>query len=262
MRIASARNAAMPTWDATRYLRFENERTRPCIDLVTQIKHDDVHIAADLGCGPGNSTAVLAQRFPTATVTGYDNSQNMLDRAGVDHPDLRFAHADIATWRAETPCDVILANASLHWLPDHAALFVRLMSMLEFGGVLAVQMPDNFHEPSHTLMDTAADAFPVIRKPHKPAVHEPAFYYDVLAPLTSNVGLWRTQYTHVMPDHAAIVNWTRGTGLRPYLDQLAPDQHDAFLNEYHRLIAHAYPAQRDGRVLFPFRRLFILAVAR
>jgi len=251
------------TWSAKQYSTFEAERTRPVRDLVAAVPTPVVRSAVDLGCGPGNSTEVLAQRFPDAVVTGMDNSDDMVAAARKRLPALRFDQADIGTWNPPELFDVILANASLQWLPDHAKLYPRLAGRLSAGGCLAVQTPDNLDEPAHRLArETAADgpwAAQIGHTQHHER-HSAGFYYELLRPHCSHVDVWRTTYFHPLAGGAqAVVEWFKSTALRPFLGPLSPELQAAFLERYTAAIAKAYPALPDGTVLLPFPRLFVMA---
>lgn len=251
-------------WSAQQYSKFEQERTRPVRDLVAAIPAANVQSAVDLGCGPGNSTEVLARRYPDAKVVGMDNSQDMLAAARKRLPALGFALSDIARWNPSERFDVILANASLQWVPDHQALYPRLVSMLNESGVLAVQTPDNLEEPAHRLArDIAAGArwSGLLGASQHPPRHPPTFYYELLRPLCRSVDVWRTTYFHALSGGAAaVVEWFRETALRPYLGALDDAHKAAFLAEYLAAVEQAYPALEDGTVLLPFPRLFVVAV--
>ncbi|TXN70050.1 trans-aconitate 2-methyltransferase [Methylobacterium sp. WL18] len=256
----------MADWNPALYTRFEDERTRPAAELLARVPLDRPRLAYDLGCGPGNSTALIAERFPDAEVVGLDTSPAMLESARVRLPGLAFALADAETWAPERAPDLIYANAVLQWLPDHPALLPRLFGLLGPGGVLAVQMPDNLAEPSHRLMRETASAGPWAAAIGDPAVAgrlgrmlDPAGYYDLLAPLAADVDVWRTAYHHPMADAAAIVDWVRATGLRPFLDPLDPDQAAGFLAAYESAIDTGYPRRSDGLRLLAFPRVFIVA---
>lgn len=253
----------MSGWDASLYSQFERERTRPAADLLAQVGDIAPRLAVDLGCGPGNSTALLVQRFPQARVVGLDSSAAMLTEASARLPACRFEQADIATWTPDEPPDLI-TNAALQWVPDHPTLFPRLLGLLAPRGILAVQMPDNRDEPSHVAMrDTAAEApfaaFIGAAAASRVRVLAAATYYDLMASLTGTLDLWRTFYQHPMDSPGAIVRWVRATGLRPFLDALPPDRHNAFLARYEARLDTAYPARADGCRLLAFPRLFIVA---
>lgn len=253
------------TWSARQYLSFEAERTRPVRDLLNAVPPSEVRRAVDLGCGPGNSTEVLAARFPDAVVSGVDSSSDMIDAARTRMPGVRFDLADIGAWDEAGPFDLILANAVLQWVPHHETLMPRLISRLAAGGSLAVQMPDNLDEPAHRLMRETASGGPWADKLAGAAGARMArlgagYYYALLKPHATRVDVWRTTYHHELaggPD--AVVEWFKGSGLRPFLAPLDTTEAAAFLAEYRAGIALAYPPQPDGSVLLPFPRLFIVA---
>lgn len=252
-------------WSAQQYSLFESERTRPVRDLLSAVPPRDVAWAADLGCGPGNSTETLLHLHPDAAITGIDTSDDMLTAARERLPGLRFQQADIATWQPGEPYDLILANASLQWIPDHAALFPRLASFLTPGGNLAVQMPDNQDDPVKTLMrQTATDPRWADRIGNERSTqfprHPVPWYYDLLKPHCTRVDIWRTRYWHVLPDGAdGIVAWFKGSALRPFLAQLDEAEQALFLTQYRDALAQAYPTQADSSVLLPVPRLFLVA---
>ena len=250
-------------WSAKQYSIFEQQRTRPVRDLVAAISTPDVKTAIDLGCGPGNSTDVLAERFPDAHITGLDSSDDMLDDARQRLPGVDFELADIGLWKPTNTYDVILANASLQWVPDHAELYPRLVSLLNPGGSLAVQTPDNLEEPAHRLAREVAASGPWANKigaVKHPDRHPAAYYFEWLQPHCAEVDVWRTTYHHPLAGgHAAVVEWFKGSALRPYLQPLSEDEQKAFLDAYLTAISEAYPALADGSVLLPFPRLFIVA---
>jgi len=251
------------TWSAQQYARFEDERTRPVRDLVAAIPRDDARTAIDLGCGPGNSTEVLAARYPMATVRGLDSSNDMIRVARERLPDIGFDVADIADWRAPARVDIILANASLQWLPDHETLYPRLIAQLAKGGCLAVQTPGNLAEPAHRIArDLAVQPPWAARLAHvtHPDRHEAEWYYALLKPLCARVDVWRTTYFHPLQGHDAIVEWFKGSALRLYLALLDGEEQRVFLDEYRRGVAAAYPLLEDGTMLLPFPRLFVIAM--
>lgn len=268
----------MLDWNPALYRRFEHERTRPARELLARVPLISPHLVIDLGCGPGNSTELLVQRYSHAQVIGVDNSEAMLGSARERLPAIGFEFGDIATWAlavsqhrvAERDADprrapdLIYANAALHWVPDHEALVPRLFAALAPGGVLAFQMSDNHAEPSHRLMrEVAAES------PWAPALGDApklrtgllsvGGYYDLLAPTAASVDVWHTVYQHPMASAAAIVEWLRSTGLRPFVDRLPVDLQAGYLAEYERRVAQAYPARADGRRLLAFPRMFVVA---
>ena len=256
----------MPSWDSSQYLRFADERTRPCRDLAGHISLASPRRIVDLGCGPGNSTAMLAERWPDAEIEGVDSSPNMIAAAQKDYPAQKWTTADIATWTAPASCDLLFSNAAMQWIGDHATVIPRLARQVAPGGAFAFQVPANIDAPSHRLMRELAESvtwrahFP--RLPREWFVQPPAFYYDALAPVMDRIDLWTTEYFHVMENAQAIVEWYKGTGLRPFLDALPAADQPRFLADYHALVAAEFPARSDGRVLFPFLRLFVIAYAK
>lgn len=252
-------------WSAGQYLKFEDERTRPARDLLAQVPLADIAKAIDLGCGPGNSTELLVERFGTPAVSGLDSDENMLEAARKRLPGVTFEKADLANWQPAEPVDLLYANAVFQWVPDHISVLAQLMDGLKPGGVLAVQMPDNLGEPSHIAMEETGAAGPWsaafaggrIRRARLPA---PSAYFDRLGPKASRVDVWHTIYNHPMADAQAIVEWVKGTGLRPYLDAAGAEHREAFLADYTARIDRAYPAMADGRRLLRFPRLFVVAV--
>jgi trans-aconitate 2-methyltransferase len=254
----------MADWDARQYLQFESERTRPAIDLLARVE-GSASRAVDLGCGPGNSTELLVARFPAAEIVGVDSSDDMLAKARARLPNLGFEKADIVSWRPGAPPDVIFANAVMQWAPGHVGVMTRLIDDLAPGGRLAVQMPDNFDEPTHALMRETAARQPFAAKlVGAPAQREAigAFedYYAALSSGGARLDLWRTTYAHILESPQAIVEWVKGTGLRPFLAPLTAGEEADYLAAYGAAIAKAYPPMADGRVVLRFPRLFIVAV--
>lgn len=252
-------------WSAAQYTRFEDERNRPIQDLLARIPTADVKRAADLGCGPGNSTELLRARFPQAAVIGMDSSPDMLAAARKRLPDIRFDLGDVAAWSDPGPYDVLLSNAVLQWVPDHSTVLPALLHKLAPGGSLAVQMPDNLEEPSHRLMRETASAGPWANKlkgaaSSRTTRNEADWYYRVLRDAGATVDIWRTTYFHPLTGGAgAVVEWFKGSGLRPFLAPLDAGETTDFLARYEAGIAKAYPALPDGTVLLPFPRLFFIA---
>jgi trans-aconitate 2-methyltransferase len=249
----------MATWDQAQYLKFEAERTRPARELLARVPEGQVSVAIDLGCGPGNSTALLRERWPGARVLGVDNSPEMLARARQDLPALEFIEADLASYRPGEQVDLLFANAVFQWVPGHAQLLPSLMESLRPGGVLAFQVPDNLAEPTHRLMRELPGPWSARVQALSPRTHvgTPGFYFDLLAPHASQVDIWRTTYEHVMPDAEAIVEWVKGTGLRPYLEVV--QDRVAYLTAYTAALDLAYPAHHGGARLLTFPRLFVVA---
>lgn len=264
------------SWDPAQYLKFGNQRLRPALDLLAQIPLETPATVVDLGCGAGNVTRFIAERWPQAHVIGVDNSAAMLAKARDTLPQVEWVESGIADWQPAQPVDLIYSNAALHWLPEHPALFARLMGFLKPGGVLAVQMPRNFAAPSHTSIDAVLDALGLpaavragidTNKLNSP-VAEPAQYYDWIKPLAVNVDMWETLYSHVLNGENAVAEWVKGTALIPVLNglqaaeeagQVAPGQRERFWVDYCARTNAAYPRRADGTTLFPFRRLFLIA---
>lgn len=251
-------------WSPGLYAQFEDDRTRPVRDLVAAIPGAGAARAIDLGCGPGNSTEVLAARFPGAAITGLDSSAEMVEAARRRLPHLRFELGDIAGWSDPAGQDVILSNAALHWLDDHEALLPRLVAQLNQGGSLAVQMPDNLDEPAYRIMRDVADR-PAWRERlalaggKRGQMASAEAYYRMLKPHCRRVDVWRTMYVHVLAGADAIVAWFQGSGLRPYLAALDAGQQTEFLHRFREGIEAAYPTLADGTALLPFPRLFFVA---
>ncbi len=252
-------------WNPSQYLGFKAQRLRPAIDLLNAIPElpSQAPSIVDLGCGPGQLSELLLQRWPAARYCGVDGSVEMLAQAASQWPTLRWQHADIANWQPDGPVDLIYSNAALHWLDDHADLMARLMSYLTPGGVLAVQMPNNFLEASHQC------AFELARQPEFAAVleriirpqpvHPAARYWEWLKPLASHIDLWQTQYCQGMQGENPVADWTKGSLLVPILDALGPQQGPVFEQRYRLAIQQAYPPLPDGTTLFPFKRFFMIA---
>jgi trans-aconitate 2-methyltransferase len=251
------------TWDPNQYLKFADHRLRPALDLLSRVRADEPGAVFDLGCGAGNVSKLLAERWPKARVTGVDSSMAMLEKARAAAPRIAFIQAELAAWRAPEPAGVVYSNAALHWLDGHEALFPRLMEQLAPGGTLAIQMPRNHRAPSHTSMIEAAEAGPWKAKlagvTSIRAVHDADAYYRMLAPLAARLDIWECEYLQVLEGPNPVVEWTKGTALRPYLDALDDAGRKGFLAAYAERIAAAYPPQPDGKTLFPFRRIFIVA---
>lgn len=252
-------------WSAAQYVKFEDERTRAARDLLAQVPDLPAGTAYDLGCGPGNSTELVIQRFPGHEVAGIDSDADMLAAARSRLPANAFDFGDLSVWTPPKPAALFFANAVFQWLPNHIAVFERLMDHLIPGGVLAVQMPDNLGEPSHVAMNTVATDprwsrfYPESysrRDPLPPTIA----YFNALTKKAARVDIWHTIYNHPMADAAAIVEWVKGTGIRPYLAKLPAEEHEGFLEAYRQQLEKAYPPTDDGRVLLRFPRLFMVAV--
>lgn len=263
-------SAATPVWDPAQYLRHAGHRTRPFTDLLARVPEPPGRRPriADLGCGAGNVTALLAERWPAAHITGYDNSPEMLDRARAEHEvgGLGFTEADVRTWTPDEPHGLIVSNATLQWVPGHTDRFAGWIAGLAPGGTFAFQVPGNFDAPSHVLMRELAGSARwrdrlsgVLR--HREAVLPPETYLEHLTALGCTTDAWETTYVHLLQGEDPVLDWVKGTGLRPVLTALAddPGARDAFVAEYRAALRSAYPAGPHGTP-FPFRRVFAVAV--
>lgn len=250
----------MPSWDSTQYLQFEEYRTRPARDLLARVPAERPGTVVDVGCGPGNSTRLLRERWPEASLIGIDSSAPMLERATDAVPDARFVEADLREWAPGVSVDVIFSNATLQWLGDHPAVFDHLLSWLAPGGTLAVQMPRNYSEPSHVRMRELAESWGerlegVLRVA---PVGTAAEYHRMLAGPGRKVDGWETEYLHVLEGEDPVVEWMRGSGLRPVLDRLDPPTGEEFVAAYAAAMRDVYPREPDGTTLFPFQRVFMV----
>jgi trans-aconitate 2-methyltransferase len=250
-------------WNPSQYLAFADERTRPARDLLAHVPPFAARRVYDLGCGPGNSTSVLLARFPQAHVTGIDNSPAMLEAARLACPGADFAFGDLSIWLPPDPPDLLFSNATFQWVPRHIEVLEHLAGTLHEGGVLAVQMPDNLAEPSHRLMRQVAEEGQWAWKLREAAtardlLPSAATYYDRLSPLFRRLDIWHVVYNHPLDGVEGIVAWLGSTGLRPFLAPLDEREREAFLAQYARRLAEAYPVQRDGKVLLRFPRLFMV----
>ncbi|OJT19608.1 trans-aconitate methyltransferase [Archangium sp. Cb G35] len=251
-------------WDPQQYEHFRDARKRPFFELLARVPASAPRLVADLGCGTGDLTLTLAERWPGAHVSGVDSSEPMISEA-LRRPapaHVRFELADLAHWRTDSPLDVLVSNAALHWLPGHGALLSRLVGLLAPGGVLAFQVPANFEEPSHRRIDEVralsrfAPALASVRRGHAESL---AFYEAHLAGLGLAVDAWETAYLHVLPGEDAVLQWLLGTTLRPVLAALGPGEDQAFLDALRPLLRQDYPAAAHGTP-FLFHRRFVVAV--
>lgn len=250
----------MADWNSELYLKFKKERTQPAVDLACRIRACHPGKVADIGCGPGNSTEVLKSVFPDSEIHGIDNSQDMIGKARKEHPELTFYLCDVNDIRGGY--DVLFSNACLQWIPDHASLLPKLMGKLNSGGILAVQLPMNQMEPLFCIIDEVASD-------SRWGLGEQCFwaggalcpdaYYDILSNCSSDFQMWETVYYHALPSHQALVDWIKGTRLRPYLEALDSENAAAFENEILCRAVKAYPARRDGNIILRFRRFFFVA---
>ena len=250
-------------WNPQQYLKFGSERLRPAHDLLARVTLEAPHDVVDLGCGTGTVTALLRARWPQARITGVDNSGPMLERARAALPEVVWEQEDLAQWAPAAPPDLLVSNAALHWLDDHAILFPRLLSQLRPGGMLAVQMPAQHGAPSHQIGYELAQSARwrdrlqgfVRRRP----ILDPDEYYALLRPRAAALDLWFTEYVQALTGENPVAEFTKGSFVGAWLSALpAAEAHD-FEAEYRRQIAAAYPPDGDGVTLFAFRRFFLLA---
>lgn len=251
-------------WNAKSYMQFGDERTQPAIDLAAKILIAKPHKIMDIGCGPGNSTQVLRQRWPAATVSGLDSSPEMINAARRGYPGQEWILADAATWQPSAACDIIFSNAAFQWIPQHDLLLNRLFGHVASGGALAFQIPSHIYSLLHQfiieianenewahLMQGAKTVF---------TMESPSFYYDALVGNAVKLDIWETEYFHVMENTQAIISWIASTGLRPFLNALETEnQRQRFIKMLRERVDKTYTSQSDGKVLFPFRRLFVVA---
>jgi trans-aconitate 2-methyltransferase len=252
----------MAKWDPATYLQFADERARPFFELVGRIGAESPASVVDLGCGPGQLTAALADRWPAASVVGLDSSADMIAAAAAHSSDrVRFELADLREWTPADRVDVIVSNATLQWVPDHRSVIASLVAALRDGGWLAFQVPGNFDEPSHALLrELAADArfATELLDLAFPSSHEPATYLGDLLALGCAADVWETTYLHVLDGPDAVFRWISGTGARPVLQALPDRLREQFVAEYKARLRDAYPGTSSGTVL-PFRRIFCVA---
>ena len=256
-------------WDPNQYLKFADHRLRPALELLERIPLDAPNVIYDIGCGTGQITRLLAERWPTAKVYGLDNSPEMLAKASAEPSTVQWIEADIQTWSPTTPPALIYSNATLQWVTDHQELFPRLAGFLHPGGCLAVQMPLSWGMTSHQLMrETLANGgiggqelgtAELRQAVGRKWVEDAAVYYDLLEGLCSNVDIWETEYLQILAGDDPVLEWVKGTGLRPILNGLGDAEREQFLNVYRQRLGQAYPVRANGQTLYPFRRLFLVA---
>lgn len=256
-------------WNPVQYLKFSDHRLRPALELLARVPLGDARIIYDLGCGTGEVTRLIAERWLDAKVYGLDSSREMLEKAGAAGRNVEWLEADVSTWTPDKAPDLIYSNATLHWVENHRALFPRLAGFLNGGGCLAVQMPLSFDAPSHRLMrETLADGGEGGRPLGSPElraavarrwVEDAGAYYDLLADRVRRLDIWTTEYLQVLDGEDPVLEWVKATGLRPVLNGLEHPERERFLDLYRRRLRNAYPQKPNGKTLYPFPRLFIVA---
>ena len=258
-------------WDPHQYLKFADHRLRPALELLERVRLPEARLVCDLGCGSGHVTRLMSQRWPAADIRGVDQSPEMLAQAAGEPSPVSWMEADIRDWSPPGAADLIYSNATLQWLDGHDELFPRLMRYVSPGGCLAVQMPLSWDLPSHRLMrSTLEHAGPggaplgdaaVLAAVRRRWVQDAEAYFDLLSPLAQRLDIWETEYLQVLTGEDAVLEWVRGTGLRPILNGLNEADRDVFLNRYRQALHDAYPQRPGGLTLYPFRRLFMVAQA-
>ncbi len=254
----------MSDWSAAQYSKFKRERTIPAIDLANSLNCENVNSVLDIGCGIGNSTAVLAKKFPCAEITGVDNSEDMLETARKENPGIEFIKLDAENeiGNIKNRYDIVFSNACIQWIPNHRKLLKELFSLLHNGGTLAVQIPQQSKHPVHNIMKSLSESEKWNSKLHVKRMYNNLSeneYYDVLSELTDNFRIWETTYFHSMPSYESIIEWYKGTGLRPYLEQLSSDDRKDYLCDLLQCLKDTYPVQKNGEIIFKFPRLFFIA---
>lgn len=254
----------MDRWNPESYLKYERERTLPSRDLVKHIELDRPRRVIDIGCGPGNSTQILRDRWPGAEITGLDSSEEMIRKAKASFPTTEWILADAERWHPDSAYDVVFSNAALQWMSDQAAVVANLFGCLEEHGVLAVQVPLNVDSPLAKAVAKVAQSAPwrdrMADWDSRITYSDEAFYYDILSRLTRRVEMWITIYLHAMDGHQDLIDWYSSTGMRPYLARIeSEEEKNRFRGQVLDECREEYPIRPDGRVIFPFKRLFFVA---
>lgn len=254
----------MSDWSSKQYLKFESERTQAATDLVKRIELMNPKKIIDIGCGPGNSTMALAEHFSDADIIGVDSSPNMISAAKLKYPNLKFDLCDVSkdVDKLEKNVDVVFSNACIQWISNHPKLLADLMTLLKPNGILAVQIPVNYEEPIHKIIEETAFSKEWIDKIETPRERNnltESEYFDVLSNISKDFQIWKTTYFHRLKSHEDIMEWYRGTGLRPYLQQLNDKDKKIFEEQILNKVISGYPVQKNGEIIFRFPRLFFVA---
>ena len=254
----------MSDWNPQQYLKFKSERTQPSIDLVARIMISNPETVIDIGCGPGNSTQIIHRRWSNADIVGLDSSQKMIEKAREDYPSQKWMVGDASDLDTNQKYDIVFSNATLQWIPDHDVLIPRLFNTVNKDGVLAVQVPANNESPIHKALLSVARS----RKWKEYTsgceklltYHNVDYYYNILVSLTENFDIWETTYYHVLESHKTLLEWYSSTGMKPFLERLPDDEaRTEFEKEILMQCKSFYPVQTDGKILYPFKRLFFTA---
>lgn len=254
----------MSDWNSAQYLKFKNERTQPSVDLIARIGLETPADIIDIGCGPGNSTEQLKLRYPSADIIGADNSPDMIKTAQMKYEDMKFILCDAANDLNSLgkKFDIVFSNACIQWIPEHEKLIPEMLSLLKPDGILAVQTPMNYNEPIHIIIDETVKSAKWRSKFPNPRIFHnlsPEGYFDLLSEHSSDFTMWETVYYHKMRSHSDIMEWYKGTGLRPYLNALSDAEKEEFEDDIFRRVEKAYPVQKNGEIIFRFPRLFFTA---
>jgi trans-aconitate 2-methyltransferase len=254
----------MPDWNPHQYLKFANERTQPSIDLAARINVESPKSTIDIGCGPGNSTQVLRDRWPDAKIAGLDSSAAMIEKAKKDYPDVEWITADASKFVSNKRYDIVFSNAAIQWIPNHELLLPRLFEIVNGGGALAVQVPANKESPLHqaVLAVSSSSKWSKFTSGAEKSFTYNAveYYYDILFRISTKFDIWETTYYHVLNSHAGLVEWYKGTGMKPFLERLPDDSsRTEFEKEVFEECKNSYEIRNDGKILYPFRRIFFIA---
>lgn len=257
----------MPEWNSNQYLMFKNERTQPAIDLVNRITISAPKKVLDIGCGPGNSTEILYKKFPDAYILGVDNSKDMINSAKKNYPSLDFKILNVSTELSKLSgdFDVVFSNACIQWIPNHKNLLKNLLALLNPNGILAVQIPMNYNEPIHKIISEVSTNSRWKKEFDNSRIFytlEQEEYFDLLSDISENFCIWSTTYCHRLKSHKDIMEWYKGTGLRPYLEQLSEEKKISFENDIFKEVTKRYKLQKNGEIIFRFPRFFFIATPK
>lgn len=254
----------MKDWNSNQYLKFKRERTQPSVDLVNRINVDSPNKIIDIGCGPGNSTNVLYNKFPNADILGVDYSDDMLRKATENYPKIKFKKFDAnsSKWNLDNDYDIVFSNACIQWIPNHKELLPKMMKLLKTGGLLAVQIPVPYNEPVHRILKSVSSSKEWSGKfnfisPFN--ILDDGEYFDILSQISDNFEIWRTIYYHRLKSHNDIIEWYKSTGLKPYLDELNETDKELFIKDVYDELTKEYKVQENGEIIFKFPRLFFIA---